>query len=89
MFALLYRGSKYLCDYSRFNSTASYILRQLHVERLPPRCLAFGFEINLFRKLDEQDVVSKWFLVGGDEIIDFSKYLSDKLMPFENWDGYN
>jgi hypothetical protein len=49
-----------------------------HVDRLPPRCLAFGIELNSFRTIDEEDVVSYWFLVGDHDIADFSKYLAGK-----------
>ena len=48
-----------------------------HVDRLPPRCLAFGIELNSFQTIDEEDVVSYWFLVGDQDIADFSNYLSD------------
>lgn len=49
-----------------------------HVDRLPPRCLAFGIELHFFQTIDEEDVVSYWFLVGDQDIPDFSKYLAGK-----------
>ena len=49
-----------------------------HVGRLAPRCLAFGFEKNAFRELNEEDVVNKWFLVGDPDKADFTKYLAGK-----------
>ena len=40
-----------------------------------PICLAFGIELNSFQTIDEEDVVSYWFLVGDHDLEDFSKYL--------------
>ncbi len=52
----------------------------LHVERLPPRYLAFAFEMNSFRNLDEGGVVSYWFLVRDDDRLDFSNYVAGKYV---------
>jgi hypothetical protein len=45
------------------------------IRRDLPICLAFGFELNSFQTIDEEDVISYWFLVGDHDSEDFSKYL--------------
>ena len=47
------------------------------IRRDLPICLAFGIELNSFQTIDEEDVVSYWFLVGDQDIADFSNYLAD------------